>query len=236
MNNLYTTTLLMRKKYICGIISFLLLLPISGLTKEKKYIFGEIKGQNDYLVVNFELINFLNRDILNGLQKGLTAGIEYQLQLWKENQHWVDQLIAEKTFRVKVSFDNWERRYVLTTGEGKSIFLNEEMLKQRCSKLTNFRLSPLSKLKSGKRYRITVRVVLQPMSVENYQEVKRWLAGEIKELKPKALKPSRSPVKKAGNWLLGLVLNLTGFGDQVVTAKSPAFYWQNGSVILEKRN
>ncbi len=224
----------MKKRVTHWILLFLFLLPVSGLTKGKKYRFGEIKEENGLLVVNFQMRDLFGNDVLRGLQKGMTAAIEYHVQLWKDRPHWVNQLTAEKIVRMKVSFDNWERRYVLATPEGEPRLLNEDGIRQRCSELVNFPIAPLEKLESRSRYTITIRVILQPMSVESYQEITRWLSGEVKELNPKTLKSTKSPGKKAGNWLLGLVLNLTGFGDRVISAKSPAFTWTEGSVVLEE--
>ena len=135
---------------------------------------------------------------------------------------------------MKVNYDNWERRYFLTTGDGQRRLLNEDRIRQRCSELTNFPIAPLEKLEPGARYTIAIRVILQPMSVENYEEIKDWLAGQVKELHPKTLTTAKSPGKKAGNWLLDFVLNLTGFGDRVITAKSPAFTWKEGSAVPEE--
>ena len=171
--------------------------------------------------------------MLQGLQKGMTAAIEYQIQIWKERPRWVDQLLAERIIRMKVNFDQWEKRYVLATRPEERQFMTEDRIRERCSRLVDIPFVPAAKLSIGDQYVIAVKIVLQPMSVENYQEIRRWLAGEMKEINPKAIRTTKSPGKKAGNWLLGLILNLTGFGDRVITAKSPSFIWKNESVIFE---
>ena len=112
--------------------------------------------------------------------------------------------------------------------------MSEDRIRERCSELVNFPLVPSSKLTKGEQYVLTVKIALQPMSVENYQEIKRWLAGEMKEINPKTIRTTKSPGKKAGNWLLGLVLNLTGFGDRIITPKSPSFIWQEETIVLEE--
>ena len=210
-------------------VLILLLLPFTGVGKEKKYRFGEIRIQDDALIVNFEVYDLFSDEVLHGLQKGMTAALEYQIQLWKQRPHWVDQLVTEEFVRMKVNFDNWEKRYVLTTPQEEPRLMNEDRIRQRCSQLVDFPLTSADMLSDGSQYTIAVKVILRPMSVENYQEIKRWLAGEVKELNPKAIRRSKSPGKKAGNWLLGLVLNLTGFGDRIITAKSPPFQWREDS-------
>ncbi len=193
-----------------------------------------MKILNEALVFNFQLIGFLNDDLLNGLRKGLTAAIEYQIQVWKIRPRWVDELAEEKFIRMKIGYDTWEQRYMLARADGRIDLTHEDRLKERCSTLQDYPLIPVSDMEDGSEYYITVKAVLQPMSVENYQEIKRWLSGEVKELNPKAISSSRSPGKKAGNWLLGLILNLSGFGDRLVSAKSPVFRIQNGTVINQE--
>jgi len=213
-------------------VLILLFLPFTSVGKEKKFRFGEIRIRDDALVVNFEVYDLFSDEVLQGLQKGMTAALEYQIQLWKQRPHWVDQLVTEEFVRMKVSFDNWEKRYVLTTPQEGPRLMNEDRILNRCSQLVDFPLTSADMLSDGSQYTIAVKVILRPMSVENYQEIKRWLAGEVKELNPKAIRTSKSPGKKAGNWLLGLVLNLTGFGDRIITAKSPPFQWRQGSGII----
>lgn len=222
----------MKRKISC-IVLILLLLPFTSIGKEKKYRFGEIRIQGDALVVNFEVYDLFSSEVLQGLQKGMTAALEYQIQLWRQRPHWVNQLVTEEFVRMKVSFDNWEKRYVLTTPQEGPRLMNEDRIRQRCSQLVDLPLTSTEMLSDGSQYTIAVKVILRPMSVENYQEIKRWLAGEVKELNPKAIRTSKSPGKKAGNWLLGLVLNLTGFGDRIITAKSPPFQWREGSIVIQ---
>jgi hypothetical protein len=221
----------MKKKISCMVLIFLLL-PFTSIGREKKYRFGEIRIQDGALIVNFEVYELFSEEVLQGLQKGMTAALEYQIQLWKQRPHWVDQLVTEEFVRMKVSYDNWEKRYVLTTPQEGPRLMNEDRIRHRCSQLVDFPMTSVDMLSDESPYSIAVKVILRPMSVENYQEIKRWLAGEVKELNPKAIRTSKSPGKKAGNWLLGLVLNLTGFGDRIITAKSPPFRWHEGSGII----
>jgi len=224
----------MKRFYSSCIFLLIILLPISGLAKKRKFRFGEIKIENGSLLINFEVNDLMKKEIIQGLQKGMTAALEYQVQLWKQRPHWADQLISEKIIRMKVSFDNWERRYVLDRPREDVRLLTEDRIKEKCSKLVDFPLSSQENLETGSRYIVAIKVVLQPMSVENYQEIKRWLAGEVREINPKAISSSKSPGKKAGNWLLGLVLNLIGFGDRIITAKSAAFTWNESAVVFEE--
>jgi hypothetical protein len=135
---------------------------------------------------------------------------------------------------MKVGFDNWERRYVLFLSDGTVKLVNEDGVWEHCAKLNGFPLVDAEKLEPDRRYKITIKITFQPISLENVQEIQRWLSGEAKEINPKAIRATKSPLKKAGDWMLGLVVNLTGFGDKVFLAESPFFLWQNGDVVVEK--
>ena len=173
-----------------------------------------------------------NKDVFQGLQKGMTAAVEYQIQLWKQQKNWVDQLVTETTYRMKIGYDAWERRYVLMRATGESVFLDEDGVWEQCARLSAFPLLEAGKLEPERRYRIVIRITFQPMSMENVEDIKRWLSGEAEGINPTAIRTDQSPLKKAGDWLLNLVVNLSGFGDKVLLAKGPPFAWQDSSVVL----
>lgn len=217
-----------------GWIVFFLVLPFSGWSKEQNYRFNEIRVKDGKLKVHFFVGSLLNRDVFNSLQKGMTAAVEYQIQLWKEQKNWVDQLVTEEFCRMKIGYDSWEKRYILTLRDGTSTLVNEDGVWEHCAKLSGFPLADAEKLEANRRYRIVIRITFQPMSIENVEDIKRWLSGEAGEINPKAIQASKSPLKKAGDWMVGLVVNLSGFGDKVILAQSQPFLWQDGLVVVEK--
>ncbi|MBN2029668.1 DUF4390 domain-containing protein [bacterium] len=216
------------------IFAILLVFSSLGFSNGKKYGFENIGVEEGVLIFDFELFDLFSEDIIRGLRKGMTAAIEYQVQLWEERRHWFDRVVAEKSIRMKVGYDSWEQSFILTRPEEGPVLLSESHIQDRCSRLDGFHLVDLNQLKAKGRYTLVVKMILQPLSVDNYEEIKRWLAGEVQELNPRNLKSTESPDEKAGDWLLGLVLNLTGFGDRAITAESPAFHIENGSVVLEE--
>jgi hypothetical protein len=56
----------------------------------------------------------------------------------------------------------------------------------------------------------------------------------MKDLNPKAIKSTKSAGKKAGDWLLGVVLNLTGFGDRLIETRSRPFIIKGGFVVVQE--
>ena len=222
------------KKTVIWILLLILCLPTLGSAKEKKYRFGPIRERDGWLLMNFQVFDLINQDLIHGLQKGMTAALEFQIQLWDERPRLMKRLIAEEFVRMKVNYDTWDRRYVVHTPAGEPQRLQEDQMRRQCSELIDLPIAELDNMEPDGRYSLAIRVLLQPMSVENYEEIKRWLSGEVRQINPKSVK-SAEPGKKAGDWLMGLILNLTGLGDRVITAKSPPFSWREGTVEMRGR-
>ena len=211
---------------------FILTHPGPGWTKGNAYSFRQIQVKDEKLTFHFSSAAMFNKEVFQGLQKGMTAAVEYQIQLWKQQKNWVDQLVTETICRMKIGFDPWERRYILTRHTGEVSLLDEDGVWEQCARLSAFPLLDAGKLEPERRYRIVIHITFQPMSMENVEDIRRWLSGEAEEINPKAIRASKSPLKKTGDWFLNLVVNLSGFGDRVLLAKGPPFAWQGGSVVL----
>ena len=212
-----------------------LILPgaLSVFGKGKNSYFENIRIQDGYLYADYYQDELLDQELLKGLRKGLTAAIELEVQLWRDNPRILKNLIAEKRVRFKVGWDNWERRYVFLRRQGEPEFFTEDGIRIKCEQLEGLQICPIDMLEPYSRYRIGLRIVLKPMSVENVDEIRRWLAGETQDLNTQTIKRSNSPLKKAGDWLLGVVVNLSGFGERLYTNTSSRFYLEDQDIRIE---
>ena len=214
---------------------FLLLFSISAFPKGKNYRFQNIRIHRNQLLLDFSVHNLITNEMVTGLQKGMTTAIEYDIQLWKKRSKWIDNLIAEKRLRIKIHYDTWEKRFVFMTPNTESQTISAEEISHRCSEFTDFEMASAGDLETGSTYIIAIKIVIHPISVENIQEIKNWLKGEARELIPKAIKDNRSAGKKVGDFVMGVLLNLTGFGDKIITAKSPTFTLKDNKIIFDDR-
>jgi hypothetical protein len=194
--------------------------------------FESVRIESDSLRMDFAVDSIFDREIFRGLKKGMTAGVEYQVQLWEKRSGWFDLVVVECGQRMKIGYDNWDRKYTVMRSEATNKFTDEREAGHQCSRLIRFPIAGRDQLKPGRAYRILVRVVFQPMSIENVQEIKRWLSGEVEDINAKSIKRSKSPLKSAGDWLLGFVVNVSGFGDRELSAESPEFAMRDGSVVF----
>ena len=224
----------MKKPILLYLFLFFIFWPHPIFAKKSKCHFKEIAHQDGSLVVSFEIRDFITKDLLEGLRKGMTAAVEFQVQLWRSHRGWMDRLVVEEAIRMRIVYDNWGRCYIVSTREDEALNMNETNLIRFCSEMQNYKLASLEKLDVDKPYYIGVRAVLKPLSIENIQEIKRWLTGEVRNLNPKSIRSVKSPGKKAGNWLVGVMLKLTGFGDRLVQGKSSLFFLKEGPAIVRE--
>ncbi|MCK5147793.1 DUF4390 domain-containing protein [bacterium] len=214
-------------------ITLFFFLPCYLAGQDHKIEFYDIWAENGQILAHIEVSQLINTETLEGLEKGMTAALEYKLQLWQDRS-WSDKLISEKFHRMKLSFDPWSKRFTIETRNSQPHLISQEDLIRRCTIFETMRIAPLKVLAEGVRYYIVLKIILKPMSVENVNEITKWLSGEVKEINAKTVAQAPPTKKKAGAWLMDLVLNVTGFGDQVITAKSLRFIWQEGGLEVQK--
>lgn len=209
------------------------LLLLSGRAGAAQCRFDSVRVESDTVVVGFEMTGLFDRETFRSLKKGMTAGLEYQVQVWGERDGWFDAVVAETVLRMKLGYDNWERCYTVMRPAETARFQEDTAAERNCCRLRGIGLVRRDRLKPGRTYHILVRAVFEPMSVESLHEIGRWLSGEVDDLNAKSLTRKRSPVKSAGDWLLGFVVNVSGFGDREFTAESPPLVLRNGTVLLQ---
>ncbi len=216
------------KKIIIFFLIFNFSLTVSG--KEEKFRYSAITIKNDSLVFSFEAINLFNEDIVEGLKKGMTTVLEYKIQLWNKRSLWIDKLITEDIIRYKINYDVWGKRYIVYKNDQKPRVLDIDSVKELCQNLEHYSFTSSQELQKEKEYIIGIKVTLRPISVENYEEIQRWVIGEVREIDTDVIKEPRKAGEKAGNWIFGFLLNVIGFGDKVINARSDSFYVQQNQV------
>jgi len=221
------------KKFVLTLLGLLLVIhQLHGATR--RVLVDSVKIKSEVLLVDFTIDGIIDQKTAEGLQKGLTSTIEYQVQLWEKRGGWFNSLIAERDVRMKVLFDNWEKKYVILSAEESRLTSSLETVREKCSQMQNIDIVPISKLKKNKKYFITVKAILRPFSVENYQEIKNWLSGQAKNLDLEKLDDTEKQEKRFKGGLLKMFLALTGFGDRVITGKSSDFKIEQNNIIWIK--
>ena len=211
---------------------FLFLLLFNFLqAASKRVVVDSVKINSGMLKIDFTVDGIIDQKVAEGLRQGLVSTIEYQIQLWEKRSGWINNLVTQEYIRMKVFFDNWENKFVIMSMDEKRLTSSLETVREKCSQISDVEIIPLEKLKSRKKYFFTVKTILRPLSVENYQDIKNWLGGKAKNLDFKNLDDTEQQEKKFKGGLLKMFLALTGFGDRVISGESEKFQIAEGKIV-----
>ncbi|HEX9973698.1 MAG TPA: DUF4390 domain-containing protein, partial [bacterium] len=146
------------KKYFFSILFIFLLINILQAAN-KKVIIDTVKVDLELLLLNFHVEEIIDEKVAEGLQKGLTSTIEYQVQLWEKKGGLINNLITQQDIRMKVFFDNWENKYVIMSAEEKRLTNSLETVREKCSQIHNFEITSIKQLKGDNDYFLTVKMI-----------------------------------------------------------------------------
>ena len=220
------------KKYLLT-ITFIILCISFLQAANKRVVIDSVKINSGSLMLDFHVDEIIDEKVAEGLLKGLTSTIEYQVELW-EKRGVLNRLAVQQDVRMKVFYDNWEHKYVILSAEEKRLTSSLETVKEKCSQVQNFIMIPIDKLKSKNDYFFNIKVILRPLSIENYQEIRHWLSGKAKNFKLNDLDDTEEQEKKFKGGLFKMFLALTGFGDRVISGKCDDFKIQDGEIVWGK--
>ncbi len=206
------------------IISFIFVIfYAAGLEAQDPTIhFTSLSLKDGKVTADLIIEGLVGEDLVSGLSKGMTASLEYQLQVWQKRRFWSDKPITEHYRRIKISFDPWLKKYIFESGGTKEEMVLDSLV-NRLTKLNHVEGCTVDLLGEKRPCYFTLTVTLHPLAMENVGELSRWLSGEVKDLRPGSFKSVEEPDRKAGSWLLKVFLSVSGLGGKVTSGKSPSF-------------
>lgn len=210
------------KKFL-GIIILLLIIYTSLYSADSKIVVDSVIVTSTHVTLDFHADGLIDDKIAEGLRKGRTSTLEYHIQLWGKKSGLLNQLVDEYYFPMKVYYDFWENKYAILTPNETRLTPSIETVRKKCTEITEFDGIPIARFQPDMSYTFVVELLLRPLSVENYQEIKSWLGGEVKNLELNNLKEADKAAKGLGNRLLRMFMTITGFGDRIISAKSKEF-------------
>jgi hypothetical protein len=163
------------------------------------------------LWVELQIEDVIEPRVEASLERGMPATLTIRTELWRRRNGWFDRL--ERTaygitrIRRDVANENWriERR-----GSPPLVVPTLDSLRQVLEKNTTIPVGPLERLGTEAPCYVVVIAALQPLQLEDVEEVEAWLSGEVKS-------KGSSPF----GFLTGLprslfdaVRNFAGFGDE----------------------
>ncbi|MCI0513374.1 DUF4390 domain-containing protein [candidate division KSB1 bacterium] len=224
----------MRQWFKIGLIAIVILggWYSEGQTADKRVVIDTLTIEGERLLIDFHAEGLLDENLLERLRSGFTTTFEYQIQLWKDKPLLFSQLVFEKSCRIKLAYDHWDQRYQLIAESEERMTASVEKVREMCQEFQKFEFMQLPKLHVNSRYYITVRLILRPMSIENFEEIERALKGESNPAT--AAKKRKNPERPSQpkNRFLKFLLAVTGFGDKVFSSHELGFQLNNQRQLI----
>ena len=217
-------------------MAFMALLAGAAAAQEISLAIDSLHVTGGYLRVDFHADSLFNTRLLANMRRGVTSAARFRVQLWRRRSWLLSGVVAERSFEIKSTFDLWEQQFLLLTPEERRLTKSLEYVRDRWQRQRGLLLADSSQLNAKHRYYIVVEAMLEPVSRESLQEIRGWLAGEMKSITQRDSAQSPAPGNKRGlqDRFLDTVLDLTGLGEQTVSIKSGFFrVREDGEVVFE---
>jgi hypothetical protein len=153
---------------------------------------------------------------LDALRSGLPTTLTFTIEIWRARTGWWDALEAVRETRLRVLRDPLNDQYLAVSPEEVRRF---SALDSLTNAMCQRRVAYLPVLAAERTYYVVVTANLAPLSVEDLRELEKWLQGTIRA------GDENSPNRVVGlsGTAVGMLLELTGFGDVTVRVRSENF-------------
>ncbi|HSJ62877.1 MAG TPA: DUF4390 domain-containing protein [Gemmatimonadaceae bacterium] len=163
------------------------------------------------------LVDGRTRDLLH---HGFPARMHYKVELWS-TAGWFDKMLQRREWDVIVRYVPLDRRYVVTRLEGETITTLgtfEELAKVQALLDAPYQ-PPLRAAPPGDRVYYNAELEVEMMSVNDLDELERWLRGELRP----AARGERNPGTAVTRGVRSLVIRLLGSENRRYQARSRTF-------------
>jgi len=192
--------------------------PASEEEMELRLSLENLSVNSDYVTFDLRLDGAFASERDDALHKGFATHMTYTVELWRERGFWFDKLELTRTLTMKVSYDVWKERYVVTFRKDRVAKFDtlDEVRRATCN-LEALKLIKAEELDPSEEYYIAARAHLRPLTIEEIGEIEDWLSGG-------------PPSGEAGGGVLSIpgylaraLLGTTGITDRTAVAKSSHF-------------
>jgi len=174
----------------------------------KSVVIDSLQVDDGNLTISYHINDLLGEKGMQALQRGITAEVVHHIQLWRK-KGFINPLEKEYIYKIKIVYDNWERKYRIITKDEKRLTAQLETVKEKCTVLQGFPVAAIADLQENQKYFISISVTFQPISAESYNAVSDIFSRD---------ENNKEENKKSG--YLGILVNLLGFGDKEFSSKS----------------
>ena len=179
-----------------------------------------IARSGEWTIASLRAEDAFSDRIAQTVDRGMPVTIVVTVDVWQDRSGWFDQLVGEQQVVLRAFRNAWSDDFALRRDrEPERTITNLAMLESEIARPMRVRAVPLTRLAPGERYYAIVQVAVKPLTVEDLETVEQWLSGEAK----RSGKPGPGSIAKLPRYLVGILANLSGFGDEVGRWRSGTF-------------
>jgi hypothetical protein len=150
----------------------------------------------------------------------MPATVRLTVELWRVRPGWFDQQVRVERAEVRIARNAWSDEFQMRRQAGPLVTLVDlDETERELSRPTRVRLHPVANLFPEARYYAIARVEVKPLTVEDIEEVERWLSGEAE----RAGKPGPGSIARLPAYLVRVLANLSGLGDETAAVRTGNF-------------
>jgi hypothetical protein len=178
---------------------------------------GERQG---YVAVSFRMEKVLSNRIKGTLERGMPATVIVSLDVWRHRGGWFDELVENRAIMMRFYRDAWSDEYRLARHLEPEIELPDiGSVERELTRPMRIGVTRVANLSPDERYYAIVHVTLKPLTVQELEEVEKWLSGEAR----RAGRPGPASIAKLPRYLVGVLANLSGLGDESTSLRTETF-------------
>jgi hypothetical protein len=179
---------------------------------------------SDWVAASLRVQNAFSSRIKQSIERGMPVTVVITVDVWQDRTGWFDRLVGEQTVVLRAFRNAWSDDFTLRRDrEPERLIADVATLEREISRPMRVRTVPLSRVDPGNRYYVIIRVSVKPLTVEDLETVEKWLSGEAK----RSGKPGPGSIARLPRYLVEVLANLSGFGDEVAR-------WRSGMFTLER--
>ena len=155
------------------IIAFLLIMQLAVPALAEDAYLSDIVVTNtrDHLLVYFSVNNCFTLEMNRAIESGLNTTFTFFITLHEKRNFWWDRQIADLEINHSIKYDSLKRVYEVTLSEedNKVVTVRSfEEAKKLMAEVVAFKVTPLSNLQKGGRYRLKMMAELDRIELPFY--------------------------------------------------------------------
>lgn len=174
----------------------------------------------DHVTVQLGMTGVLSPRVRESLERGMPATVRLSVELWRVRPGWFDELVRTELAEMRVARNAWSDEFQMRRQAGPLLtLLDLDETERELERPMRVRVLPLVRLRYDARYYAIARIEVKPLTVEDIEEVEDWLSGEAK----RTGKPGPGSIARLPAFMMGLLANLSGLGDETAAVRTAAF-------------